>query len=256
MPTISDSITTADGTCPVTLAIPDGAGHESTAQGSPLQWPAVVMYPDAGGTRPAIRQMAERLSAMGYVVLVPDVYYRYGNWAPFDMKGVFGDGAQRKRLFGLMKSITPDVMAADARVFFDYLVGRPEVSGQRFGTTGYCMGGRMSLVVAGRVPERVAVALSFHGGGLVSDDSGSPHLLADRIEAAVYDGAAENDSSYPPEQSAILDAALTAAGVEHTIEWYPAAHGFAVPDNAPYDAAAAEKHWGATESYLGTHLPR
>lgn len=246
MPTITDSITTSDGTCPITLAVPEGRGV----------WPGVVLYPDAGGTRPAIRQMAEHLAGVGYAVLVPDVYYRHGNWAPFDMKAVFGDAPERQRLFALMKSITPEVMAADARAFFDYLANRPEVSGDRFGTTGYCMGGRTSLVVAGRVPDRVAVALSFHGGGLAADDPGSPHLLADRMQAAVYVGAAENDPSYTPEQSAVLDAALTAAGVEHTIEWYAAGHGFAVPDNAPYDEAAAQRHWAAIQFYLGRHLPR
>lgn len=245
MPTITDSIATPAGACLVTLSVPEGHGT----------WPGVVLYPDAGGPRPAIRQMAEQLADLGYAVLVPDVYYRHGDWAPFDMSAVFGDPAERQRLFGLMKSITPEVMAADGRMFFDYLAGRPEVRGERFGTTGYCMGGRTSLVVAGRVPERVAAAMSFHGGGLASDDPGSPHLLADRIQAAVYVGAAENDPSYTPEQSAILDAALTAAGVEHTIEWYCAAHGFAVPDNIPYDATAARRHWSATQSFLGSHLP-
>ena len=109
-------------------------------------------------------------------------------------------------------------------------------------------------MVAGRVPDRVAAAMSFHGGGLVSEDPESPHLLADKITAAVYVGAAENDGSYTREQSATLDAALTDAGVEHIIEWYSAAHGFAVTDNAPYDPAAAEKHWRAMESFFAGHL--
>ena len=212
------------------------------------------MYPDAGGARPAFREMAARLAAQGYAVLVPDVYYRSGDWAPFDMAGVFGDKGERNRLFAMMKAITPEVMAADAGAYFDYLAARPEVSGQRFGTTGYCMGGRTSLMVSGRVPDRVAAAMSFHGGGLVSDDADSPHLLAPSITAAVYIGAAENDASYTPEQSEILDAALTEAGVERIIEWYPAAHGFAVTDNAPYDPAAAEKHWRAMESFFVSHL--
>ena len=90
-------------------------------------------------------------------------------------------------------------MAADAGAFFDYLVSRPEVSGEAFGTTGYCMGGRTSLVVAGRVPQRVAAAMSFHGGGLAADDPGSPHLLADQMKAAVYVGGAENDASFTTE---------------------------------------------------------
>ena len=244
MPTITDSIAMPDGTCPITLALPEGAGP----------WPGIVMYPDAGGARQAFREMATRLASLGYVVLVPDVYYRSGDWAPFDMAGVFSDAAERNRLVAMMKAITPEVMAADAGAYFDYLAARPEVSGQRFGTTGYCMGGRTSLMVAGRVPDRVAAAMSFHGGGLVSDDADSPHLLAPAITAAVYVGAAENDASYTPEQSEILDAALTEAGVEHTIEWYSAAHGFAVPDNGPYDPAAAERHWQAMADFFAGHL--
>jgi len=244
MPTITDVITTADGSCPITLATPDGSGP----------WPGVVMYPDAGGARPAFTEMAQRLAGYGYAVLVPDVYYRDPGWAPFDMASVFGDAAERARLFGMISKVTPDIMAADAAAFFDYLAGRPEVRGESFGTTGYCMGGRTSLVVAGRVPDRVAAALSFHGGGLAADDPGSPHLLADQIRATVYVGAAENDASFTPENAESLDAALTAAGVEHTIEFYAAAHGFAVPDNAPYDHAAAERHWAAMRQVFGANL--
>jgi carboxymethylenebutenolidase len=244
MPIIEDTITTPDGSCPVILATPDGTGP----------WPGIVMYPDAGGMRQALRAMAARLASLGYAVLLPDVYYRYGSWAPFDMRAVFGDTSERNRLFAMMKSVSPDVMAADARASFDYLAGRPEVAGERFGTTGYCMGGRTSLMVAGRVPHRVAAAMSFHGGGLATEDPDSPHLLAGMIGAAVYVGAAENDPAYTPEQSAMLDAALTAAGVDHVIEWYPAAHGFAVTDNGPYDESSAERHWRAMESFFGGRL--
>ncbi len=245
MPTFTDSIVTADGVCPVTVAVPDGRGP----------WPGIVMYPDAGGARPALREMAARLASLGYVVLLPDVYYRRGDWAPIDMKTVFADKAERNRLFGLMTEITPEVMAADARAFFGYLSARPEVVGDRFGTTGYCMGGRTSLVVAGRLPGEVAAAASFHGGGLAAEgDAGSPHLLADRIEAAVYVGGAENDASYTTGDAARLDAALSAAGVDHVMQWYSAAHGFAVPDNAPYDDEAAERHWRAMAAFFADHL--
>jgi carboxymethylenebutenolidase len=245
MPTISDTVTTPDGTAPVTFATPEGEGP----------WPGIVMYPDAGGPRDTFRDMAEQLASYGYAVLVPDVYYRDGDWAPFDMASVFNDQGERQRLFSMISKVTPDLMAADAAAFFDYLAARPDVKGEAFGTTGYCMGGRTSLVVAGRVPQRVAAAMSFHGGGLASDDPGSPHLLADQMKAAVYVGGAENDASFTPEAAETLDKALTAAGVEHTIEWYSAGHGFAVPDNAPYDPAAAQKHWDAMESFFGANLP-
>lgn len=244
MPITHDTITAADGTCRVTVATPDGTGP----------WPAVVMYPDAGGVRPTFDAMAAQLAGLGYVVLVPDVYYRDGDWAPFDMGSVFGDAAERTRLFGMIAKVTPDIMAADAAAFFDYVQSRPDVTGERFGTTGYCMGGRTSLVVAGRVPERVAAAMSFHGGGLAADDPGSPHLLADQIQAVVYVGGARDDASFTVEDSVILEQALTEAGVEHTIEFYAAAHGFAVPDNLPYDQEAAAQHWEAMDQVFGSTL--
>jgi carboxymethylenebutenolidase len=245
MPTISDTITTADGSCSVTLSTPEGEGP----------WPAVVMYPDAGGARPTFVSMAERLATLGYAVLVPDFYYRDAGWAPFDMATVFSDENERARLFGMIGKISPDVMTSDAAAFFDYLESRPEVRGTAFGTTGYCMGGRTSVVLAGRLPERVAVAMSFHGGGLVTDAPDSPHLAADAIRAYVYVGAATDDKSYTPEQSEILDQALTAAGVEHLIEFYDAGHGFAVPDHAGvYDEAADDRHWQAMASVFGSKL--
>ncbi|MBU9764629.1 dienelactone hydrolase family protein [Mycobacterium sp. TNTM28] len=244
MPTTKDTIVTPAGTCPVTFATPEGAGP----------WPGIVMYPDAGGARPTFDQMATQLAGYGYAVLVPDMYYRDAGWAPFEMATVFGNKSERARLFSMIQKVTPEIMAADAGAFFDYLQSRPEVRGERFGTTGYCMGGRTSLVVAGRVPERVAAAMSFHGGGLASDDPGSPHLLADQIQAAVYVGGAQGDASFTAEQAKTLDDALTAAGVEHTIETYAAGHGFAVPDNAPYDEAAAKRHWEAMEEFFGAKL--
>lgn len=244
MPSISDTIVTADGSCPVTLHLPDGDGP----------WPGVVMYPDAGGARPTFGAMADELAGRGYAVLVPDVYYREGDWAPFSMATVFTDDTERQRLFSMMSQVTPEFMASDATAFFDYLDSRAEVRGQAFGTTGYCMGGRTSLLVAGRVPERVAAAMSFHGGGLVTDDPTSPHLLADRIRAAVYVGAAQDDRSFTRDDGDTLDKALTAADVRHTIEWYPAFHGFAVPDNAPFDESAAKRHWEATASFFAAHL--
>ncbi|PRC42784.1 dienelactone hydrolase [Mycobacterium sp. ITM-2017-0098] len=244
MPTSNHSVTTADGSCPVSLHMPDGDGP----------WPGVVMFPDAGGVRPTFRAMADKLAGYGYAVLLPDVYYRDGDWAPFSMETVFADDAERTRLFGMISKVTPEIMTSDATAFFDFLAARPDVRGESFGTTGYCMGGRTSLVVAGRLPDRVAAAMSFHGGGLVTDDADSPHLGADQIRAAVYVGAAQDDRSFTTEDGEALEKALTAAGVEHTLEWYTANHGFAVPDNGPYDEAAAGRHWDAMESFFGAHL--
>ncbi|MFV0493827.1 dienelactone hydrolase family protein [Mycobacterium sp.] len=241
MPKITDTVATPDGTCDVALFTPDG---------TPGPWPGVVMFPDAGGVRATFDEMAAKLAGFGYAVLLPDVYYRQGGWAPFDMATVFGDAKQRARLFSMMGSLTPDRITGDAEALFGYLATRPEVTGERFGVCGYCMGGRISVLLAGRLPEQVAAAASFHGGGLVTDKDQSPHLLADRMKAVVYVGGAENDPGFTADHGAQLERALTAAGVRHTIEWYSAGHGFAVPDNLPYDAAAAARHWAAmTETF-------
>jgi carboxymethylenebutenolidase len=209
------------------------------------------MYVDAGGVRDTMNDMAEKMAGYGYAVLLPDVFYRHGDWEPFDMQTVFSDQAQRTRLMSMVGSVTPDMIAADAGAFFDFLEQRPEVRGSRFGVFGYCMGGRTSMIVAGRQPDRVGAAGSFHGGGLVTDDPNSPHLLADKVNATVYVAGAENDASFTTEHAETLDKALTAAGVEHMVEFYPAGHGFAVPDNPPYDKAADDRHWAALEKLFG-----
>jgi carboxymethylenebutenolidase len=244
MPNITDTVITPDGSAPVRLFTPDGQGP----------WPGVVMIPDAGGFRQTFFEMAATLADSGYAVLLPDVYYRQGDWAPFDIKTAFTDDNERKRLMSFIGSITPEGWASDANAYFDYLAARPEVSGDTFGITGYCMGGRAALIVAGRVPQRVAAATSFHGGGLVTDGNDSPHLKADQIQAEVYVGGAENDASFNADHAEQLEKALTAAGVRHKIETYAAGHGYAVPDNQAYDADAAERHWTAMREVFGANL--
>jgi carboxymethylenebutenolidase len=244
MPQTDVTITTEDGSCAASL-------HTPAADGS---WPAVIMYPDAGGLRDTFRDMAGRLAALGYTVLVPDIYYRAGGYEPFDIATVFGDPDERARLMALMGSLTPDRIASDAGAFLDFLASRPEVSGTGVGTTGYCLGGQLSLRVAGHHPDRVAAAASFHGGNLAPEDGpDSPAQLADQIRATVHVAAAENDNSFPPEQYERLEQAFIAADVKYTMDTYPAAHGFAVPDNATYDADAAERHWTAlADLYAGS----
>lgn len=229
-------ITTADGTARGSLHVPDKAGRH----------PAVLMYPDAGGLRDTMRRMGDHLAGLGYVTLVPDFFYRHGDWAPFDMGTAFGDPAERDRLMGMVRSVTPGLARRDATAFADYLLGLPEVSGGAIGTTGYCMGGRLSLIVAAHLGDRVAAAASFHGGGLAAeDDPDSPHRSAGAITATVYVAGATGDRSFPDEQRDRLAAALTAAGVRHTIETYPGAHGFTMRDNPTYDAGCEARHWEA-----------
>lgn len=244
MPRQDVVVHTQDGDCAATLHTPSAGGSH----------PAVVMYPDAAGVRETFATMGDRLAGLGYTVLVPDIYYRTP-YAPFDIDTVFTDPDERARLGKLAGALTTDVVTRDAGAFLEFLAGRDEVAGDKVGTTGYCMGGRLSLLTAAYYPDRVAAAASFHGGNLAADDNPeSPHLVADRIRATVVVGAAEDDRSFPPEQFERLEQVLTDGGVQHTISTYPAAHGFAVPDNDTYDEKAAERHWAALTDLYGAHL--
>ena len=230
-----------------TLHLPDGAGP----------WPGVLVFPDAGGARETFRQMGDRLASMGYVTLVPDIYYRAAGWAPFDVATLFTDQRERARMTSLASVLTNDRIIADSGAYAAFLLARPEVTGSAIGTTGYCLGGRMSLIAAGGLGRKIAAAASFHGGRLAVDgDPSSPHLSADRITAAVYVAGAKNDDSFTAGQAELLERALADAGVDHTLEFYPAHHGFAVPDNATYNTEADTRHWEALHELYRAHLQR
>lgn len=245
MPGQNVVVTTVDGECTATLHTPSTEGSH----------PGVLMYPDAAGARETFAAMGDRLAGLGYTVLVPDVYYRDAPWAPFDAATVFTDPEERTRLGKLASQVTAERAIADAGAFLDFLLARPEVSGTAAGTTGYCMGGKLSLLAAAHHADKVAAAASFHGGNLaVVDDPDSVDKVASQIRASVVIAAAEDDPSFPPEQYERLDKALTEAGVEHTMSVYPAKHGFSVPDNDTYDETAADRHWAALEALYGKAL--
>jgi len=245
MARIDVQIPTSDGVSNGSLHVPAGAGP----------WPGVVLFPDAFGLRETMREMGDHLAGLGYVVLVPDVFYREGAWAPFDPVTVFTDESERNRLFGLVGSLTNDRITVDAAAYADFLLARPEVRGPAIGTTGYCMGGRMSIVAAGGIGDKIAAAASFHAAGVaVPGDPSSPHLAADQIRAAVYVAGSIEDAGFTEEHAELLDGALTSAGVAHTIEFYPGHHGFAVADNGPYDPELADRHWAALRTLYAEAL--
>jgi carboxymethylenebutenolidase len=227
-------IKTADGTCPCYVYRPTGSGP----------WPAVLVFMDGVGIRPAMLEIGERLATHGYFVLLPDLFYRSGPYEPMDAHTVFTDPEKRKVLMEkFFAQVSPAKVMADTRAFLDYLAAQPEVKPGGIGTTGYCMGGLMSLTAAGTYPDAIVAAASYHGGRLATDAPDSPHRLAPKIKARVYVAGAIEDASFPDEMKARLDDALTQAGVDHLIETYPAKHGWALRDTPVYDAAAAERHW-------------
>lgn len=241
------SVDTRDGTCPVYVYRPDGNGP----------WPGVLVFMDGLGIRPAMLDIGERLAANGYFVLLPDLYYRSGPYEPMNARTVFADPEQRKVLMEKFVALaTPANVMADTNAFLDYLAAHRDVNKGGIGTTGYCMGGLMSLTAAGTYPDRIVAAASYHGGRLATDAPDSPHRLAAKMKARVYVAGAIEDQSFPDDMKARLEQALTDAGVDHTIETYPAKHGWVLRDTPVYDAAAAERHWKTLLALFGSVLSR
>jgi carboxymethylenebutenolidase len=227
-------IETRDGRCPSYVYRPGGSGRS----------PAVLVFMDGLGIRPAMLQLGERLASHGYFVLLPDLFYRAGPYEPMDPKAVFSDPEKRKVLMEkFFASATSANIMSDTRAFLDYLRAQRDVESGGIGITGYCMGGRLSLIAAGTYPEYIVAAASYHGGRLANDDPDSPHRLAPKMKARIYVGGAIEDQSFPDDMKARLEQALTEAGVDHTIETYPARHGWVFSDFPVYDAAACERHW-------------
>lgn len=227
-------IRTRDGLCPTSVFTPRGAGP----------WPAVIFYMDGLGIRPTLFEMCDRIARDGYVVLLPDMFYRAGRYAPLDPKVALASSDFRKEFAHLFGSTDNARAAQDTEAFLTYLDSRRDVRGPKVGTTGYCMGGGMSLTAAGTFPDRIAAAASFHGGNLATDAPHSPHLLVPRMKGFVYVAGADSDGSYPPEMHARLEKALTDARVPHRCEIYAGAlHGWTMADFPIYKADDAERHF-------------
>ena len=228
------SIRTGDGECPAYVFT---AGEDG-------RHPAVIFFMDGLGIRPTLFEMGQRLADHGYVVLLPDLFYRAGPYEPLDPREVFASGDVRGSLAHLFSSTDNRRAGTDTEAFLAYLGTRNDVAGSKVGTTGYCMGGGISLTAAGTYPDRVAAAASFHGGNLATDDELSPHLLAPQMTGRVYVAGADHDNSYPPEMAHRLEQALTDAAVDHRCEIYAEAlHGWTMADFPVYNEAAAERHW-------------
>ena len=234
-------IKTPDGTCDAAFIHPKTGSH-----------PGVLIWPDAFGLRPAMRDIAKRLAAEGYSVLVPNPFYRISK-APFTdaSKFDFQNPADRAKLGPL----TGPLNAAgnpekDAVAYVAFLDAQKEVDkAKKIGTQGYCMGGPLVVRTCAAVPDRMGAGASFHGGGLVTDKPNSPHLLAPKIKARMYIGVASNDDARQPDAKDKLKEAFAAANVPAQIEVYSGLHGWCVPDmptqnGAPiYNKPDAERAW-------------
>ncbi|WP_337268408.1 dienelactone hydrolase family protein [Oryzifoliimicrobium ureilyticus] len=226
-------ISTRDGTAPAGLFTPDS--------GKPAK-SAILFFMDAMGPRPSMDEMAQRLADSGYLVLLPDLFYRFGEYGPFSGAS-FADETSRNQLLKMIGETSVEMTTSDTEAFMNVLQ-RNGMEGP-YGVVGYCMSGRRALTVAARFPAKFAAAASFHGAALASDTPDSPHHLAAEIKARVYVGTASDDGSFPSEQSTRFADAFRRAGADFALESYVGMqHGWTVPDrDGVYDEAGAERHW-------------
>ena len=223
-------VTTPDGTADSYFVHPSSGAH-----------PGVLIWPDAFGLRPAKRQMAKRLAESGYSVLVVNPYYR-SQRAPVVNTTNFAEVADVIR--PLMGTLNAETQVADAKAFVSFLDSQASVdSNRKMGTMGYCMGGPFTMRTAASLPDRIGAAASFHGGGLVTDQPNSPHLLVPQMKAHYLFAIAENDDENQPEAKDVLREAFSEAGLPAEIEVYEALHGWCPPDATVYDEALAERAW-------------
>jgi carboxymethylenebutenolidase len=207
------------------------------------RWPGVILYTDIGGIRASHEQMARQLSEKGYVVLMPNVFYRTSALPLFDFPRKLGDERTTKRFGELSAPLTPEAIESDASDYVDFLARQDSVKAGMMGVVGYCFTGKMALYTAHSRPDKIAAAASFHAGGLATDAPNSPHfVLGPAIKARLYFGHATNDKSMPAEAIERLNHALAAWGGKYESEVYEGAfHSWTVPDSPVYNLPQAER---------------
>ena len=244
LPPVAAALATTESD--VDIKTPDGTADTYFVHPAEGAHPAVLYWPDIYGLRPAFRQMGKRLAEAGYAVLVVNPFYRKQRAPTAPEHANMEDPAVRDAVMALAHSLTPATASTDARAFFAWLDAQPGVDRRRkAGTAGYCMSGPITLRTAAALPERIGAGASFHGGGLVTDQPDSPHLLVPQIRAQYLFAIAASDDQRQPEAKTTLREAFAKAGRKAEVEVYDGTvHGWCVTDSHVYNAAQAERAWG------------
>jgi carboxymethylenebutenolidase len=249
LPSVANAVAVTESE--VTVTTPDGTADCYFVHPATGTAPAVLLWPDIFGLRPAMRQMGKRLAESGYSVLVVNPFYR-AKKAPTAEKGA---ATEIKALMPLMQALNETTHMTDARAFIAWLDRQPSVATNRkVGTQGYCMGGPIAFRTAAAVPDRVGAVASFHGGGLVTTTPNSPHLQAAKSNAQFLVAVAQNDDARAPKDKDVLKETFSAAGRPAEIEVYAGAHGWCPPDSGVYNEGEAERAWGRLLALYGKAL--
>ena len=228
----------------VAIKTPDGTADAFFVRPAKGKHPAVIMWPDVAGLRPAYLEMGRRMAAAGYAVLVVNHYYRSAKAPILETMAQWRTPEGQARLKPMIAAITPPGVTSDTMALVGWLDRQPGVERKRgIGTIGYCMTGPFTVRAAAAVPRRIKAAVSCHGGGLVTAAPDSPHRLIPSTAASFLIAIARNDDARAPTEKDVLRAAAAAAGRPAEVEVYAADHGWCTLDAPSYDKPEAERTW-------------
>jgi carboxymethylenebutenolidase len=236
----------ASGVADSALFYPEGKGP----------WPGVLVWTDILGLRPVFRELGQRLAAEGYVVLVPNPFYRNAKAPVVGGSFDFSNPEDRAKVMPMAAALTADANISDAKSYIAFLDAQPQTNKKKkMGVQGYCMGGPLTFRTAGTIPERIGAAATFHGGGLVTDKPDSPHLMIPNMKAEVLCAVADNDDKREPTVKDKLKEAFAAAHLTATVEVYEGCnHGWTVRGSQVYNEQGAEKAWAALTALYKRNL--
>ena len=228
------SVRTADGSADAALLMPAGKG----------KWPAVLMWPDILGLRPVFREMGKRLAAQGYVVLVPNPYYRAKKAPVVEGAFDFNSKDDMAKIMAFKAGLTDAMVDRDSAAYVTFLDAQPQTDKRRKAAVqGFCMSGPIAFRTAAARPDRIGAVATFHPGALVTDKPSSPHLLIPRSRASYLVIIARNDAEKMPKEKPELDAAFRKARRPAKVEISSANHGWTVAGSETYDEKEAERAW-------------
>ena len=238
LPQVANAVTVTESDVEITT--PDGTADAYFVRPATGTAPAILIWPDIFGLRPAFRQMGKRLAESGYSVLVVNPFYRTKK-AP---TAAAGGATPIQEVMPMAQTLSAATHMTDAKAFVEWLDKQPSVNKNRkVGTQGYCMGGPMAFRTAAAMPARVGAVASFHGGGLVRDSADSPHTQASKTKAQFLVAIAANDDTRAPNDKTVLKETFEKAKLQAEIEVYDGAHGWCPPDSRVYSEPLAEKAW-------------
>jgi carboxymethylenebutenolidase len=231
-----------DVNVPMASGMADSALFYPAGKGT---WPAVLVWTDILGLRPVFRETGRRLAAEGYVVLVPNPFYRNAKAPVVDGSFDFSKPEDRAKVMPMAAALTADANISDAKAYTAFLDQQPQTDlKKKMGVQGYCMGGPLTFRTAATAANRIGAAATFHGGGLVTDKPDSPHLVIPQMKAEVLCCVADNDDKRDPTAKDKLKEAFAAAHLTATVEVFDGCnHGWTVRGSQVYNEAGAERAW-------------